>query len=275
MTLLQKSRGKALPALAITSSIGAPLISMAPSPRRTRSGSRAAVEAAKPCFTNLPEELQYAVMEQLTTKLSVFGHVSVYSDVGAIATLGCCNRALHALSLRGALWKSIRFPYFLGCNMTDVRLTKLLERVDGRNHVESISLTNCWQVNGTGLLPLVGSTVLKRLDLRREDIELGQVKRRMLTPQLSNLLQPMLSTSPPQLTSLRAMQRDYHIHIKPLLTTPSAHLTLTHNGYRPCHRCCEVMYDPAIEDDEVHACAVFCGERVQRRICAGDSRPRT
>ena len=132
--------------------------------------------------------------------------------------------------------------------LTDVRLSQLLERIDGRNHVESISLVDCPLCDGTGLLPLVGSTVLKSLDLRRAYMSpTGYQLNRNLTRQLHRLLQPLLTSSPPQLTSLRAYRTDYFRDIKPLMNSPPPHIVLDQFPQDKCHCCVEVMYNPVNE----------------------------
>ena len=50
--------------------------------------------------------------------------------------------------------------------LTDASLEALLRRTDGKNNTEALILLGCKQVTGSGLVPLMGSKLLRSLDLR-------------------------------------------------------------------------------------------------------------
>ena len=50
-------------------------------------------------------------------------------------------------------------------NLTDDDIRWVLLAIDGVNKIKSLKLTNCVGITGSGLEPLAGSTVLKRIDL--------------------------------------------------------------------------------------------------------------
>lgn len=52
-----------------------------------------------------------------------------------------------------------------GSNLNDVDLKAILICMDAQNNVKSLKLTGCAKILGRGLEPLVGSTILERIDL--------------------------------------------------------------------------------------------------------------
>ena len=64
-------------------------------------------------------------------------------------------------------------PAKRSAGLTDHRLADLLQRIDAKNCMTSISLTGCSQINGNGLWPLQDSTVLRTIDLRRAELNHG------------------------------------------------------------------------------------------------------
>ena len=66
------------------------------------------------------------------------------------------------------LWQVLDFKdiaEYLERDVTDNDVQWLLQCIDAVNHVKTLRLTHCYGVTGVGLQPLVGSTVLERLDL--------------------------------------------------------------------------------------------------------------
>jgi len=93
-----------------------------------------------------------------------------------LCRLARCNKVVRALASNGSLWTNISFPPSGAEKLTDGMLTKLLERVQAKQHTETVSLAGCTRIDGSGLEPLRGSTVLRTVDLRRAVFRKGLVK---------------------------------------------------------------------------------------------------
>jgi len=66
------------------------------------------------------------------------------------------------------LWEMLDFKYiaeYLEREVTDNDVRWLLQCIDAVDHVKTLRLTHCYSVTGVGLQPLVGSTVLEKIDL--------------------------------------------------------------------------------------------------------------
>ncbi|EOD14228.1 hypothetical protein EMIHUDRAFT_246343 [Emiliania huxleyi CCMP1516] len=93
-----------------------------------------------------------------------------------LCRLARCNKVVRALASNGSLWTNISFPPSGAEKLTDGMLAKLLERVQAKQHTETVSLAGCTRIDGSGLEPLRGSTVLRTVDLRRAVFRKGLVK---------------------------------------------------------------------------------------------------
>jgi hypothetical protein len=75
-------------------------------------------------------------------------------------------RAFHAAVYNAPeLWREIKFSQSSGARMTDVMLDALLTRCSACTRTKKLSLFYCTRVNGSGLAPLKGSSVLLNVEL--------------------------------------------------------------------------------------------------------------
>tara|TARA_B110001452_G_scaffold30514_1_gene23936 strand:- start:4609 stop:5664 length:1056 start_codon:yes stop_codon:yes gene_type:complete len=83
--------------------------------------------------------------------------------------LGMACKTLNAASMQRKLWQNVHFydEPSTAAKLTDTALECLLRRVSARQYLVRLNLRDCFLVSGSGLGELVGSTVLRELDLRR------------------------------------------------------------------------------------------------------------
>ena len=107
------------------------------------------------------------------------------------------------------------------------RQRKLLERVQAKQHTETVSLAGCTRIDGSGLEPLRGSTVLRTVDLRRAVFRKGLVKATPFDASAFATLESLAAS----LESLRVLKEDRY----PIPTGPLSLARL-----RECAMCVEV-----------------------------------
>ena len=121
-----------------------------------------------------------------------------------LCRLARCNKVVRALASNGSLWTNISFPPSGAEKLTDGMLTKLLERVQAKQHTETVSLAGCTRIDGSGLEPLRGSTVLRTVDLRRAVFRKGLVKATPLDASAFVTLESLAAS----VESLRVLKED-------------------------------------------------------------------
>ena len=167
--------------------------------RGARRRQAEAVDAARPALVNLDNDTLHAVLKLL--------------PLPSLIKLGACSRMLHDTSCMGMFWTSIHledFPLSVTKRVDDAALSKLLIRVDARNHTHTLSLRNGCHLSLACLLPLKGSSTLRQLDMRRAnsnspfncDLIPRPSRGQNFEKQLLTLLKPMVERK--QLTSFLA-----------------------------------------------------------------------
>ena len=147
--------------------------------RRIDEAEAAAREAAKPALQNLSDDLLLDVCKLLPQ-----------TNLGRLCAT---SQNLRRVASHGSLWTHLSFPKASAPKLTDRRLAALLARIDAKNHLVHISLVGCKQIDGTGLLPLNGSTVLRTIDLRRAYVKQNEYRFKPLAPSAVEILKPMLT----------------------------------------------------------------------------------
>lgn len=222
-----------------------------------------------PCWWNLPQELILHIMQHLPPP-------------AIVQVSGCC-RLLRKLAYEPSLWTSLDFGTAFklsSSNMTDSVLGRFLRRIDAANSLTSISLVGCIRLSGAGLLPLVGSTCLTSIDLRRSDLSHEPDGRfffgcQKLSPDLaSTLLEPMLERG--QLKSFMAERIDMRDSSRPLYLLRPEH----YHGPTSCCDMCISMLPPSATTraPSLTMCGIcniafcdHCVSRAAKRCCHCDT----
>lgn len=102
--------------------------------------------------------------------------------------LGMACRTLRLASLQHKLWQNVHFhdEPSTAARLTDEALETLLRRVSARQHTVRLNLRDCFLVSGSGLKELVGSKVLRELDLRRGTGQASQPTGTLGNPAILN-----------------------------------------------------------------------------------------
>ena len=116
-------------------------------------------QAAIPALANLSDDLLLDCCKLL--------------PVTSLVSFSACSKHLRQVASHGSLWSQLSIPPSGAAGLTDHRLADLLQRIDAKNCMTSISLRGCSQINGNGLWPLQDSTVLRTIDLRRAELNHG------------------------------------------------------------------------------------------------------
>lgn len=185
--------------------------------RRVGQAAEAAQQAAIPALANLSDDLLLDCCKLL--------------PVMSLVSFSACSKNLRQVANHGSLWSQLSIPLDAAPELTDWSLAGLLQRVDAKNWCETISLTGCGRIDGSGLWPLQDSTVLRAIDLRRAEFSHGHVQSRPLAVSAERFLAKMI----PHLTSVLVTDDDvvYNAHLR--LTLAEAGLVVTASPCTMCH----------------------------------------
>ena len=173
-----------------------------------------------------------------------------------VPRLGTTSKLFYNLSRRGELWVDASFPPAVAFSVTDANLARILNSVDAKTHTRRLSLEGCWQVTGIGLAPLLGSTVLQTLDMRRRIEYDGRVINKDIADgAMRSLVEPMLKSN--QLLSLMCHRDElWSLELVPAKTKKPADLS----------RMCIYCYDGMGTDADVEE-TIKC-DRCDTWVCA-------
>ena len=150
----------------------------------------AAQQANKPALANLSDDLLLDCCKLL--------------PVTSLVSFGACSKNLRQVANHGSLWTQLSIPPESAAGLTDQSLAGLLQRVDAKNYMVSISLVGCSKIDGSGLWPLHDSTALQAIDLRRAELDQGDLRARPLATSAQLFLVQML----PRLESVLVTRKD-------------------------------------------------------------------
>ena len=146
--------------------------------RRINATEEAAQQANIPALANLSDDLLLDCCKLL--------------PVTSLVSFSACSKNLRQVANDGSLWTQLSIPPESAARLTDRSLADLLQRVDAKNYMASISLMGCNRINCSGLWPLHDSTALRTIDLRRAKLDRGQVRALRLTTSAEQFVVQML-----------------------------------------------------------------------------------
>ena len=200
--------------------------------RRVDKTEEAAQQANNPTLANLSDDLLLDCCKLL--------------PVTSLVSFSACSKNLREVANHGSLWTQLSIPPESAAGLTDRSLAGLLQRVDAKNYMTLISLTGCSQIDGSGLWPLHDSTALRAIDLRRFELDQGDLRARPLATSAQRFLVQMI----PRLDSVLVTDSDVSLSLTQLGPGTSASaskfcLTLAEAGLAvadsPCILCHELM----------------------------------
>ena len=153
--------------------------------------------------------------------------------VTSLVSFSACSKNLRQVANHGSLWTQLSIPPESAAGLTDQSLAGLLQRVDAKNYMVSISLVGCGQIDGSGLWPLHDSTALQAIDLRRAKLDRGRFKARRLATSAEKFLEQAL----PRLGSILITSSKSASKLR--RTLAEAGLTIADS--RPCVLCHELV----------------------------------
>jgi len=116
-------------------------------------------------LSDLPEGLLPKVASYLPNTSCVSFAISLF-DAPTSQELSIMSKTIINASVES--WESVDFKDIqdiYGRSLTDDDIRWVLQAIDGVTKIKSLKLTNCIGITGSGLQPLMGSTVLERIDL--------------------------------------------------------------------------------------------------------------